>query len=349
MLYLKPFLIALAVAFVLVPLINRLARKLGLVDREGGRHIHKKRTPRLGGLAIIAVFILTVLLIPELVIDKPLKGILIASLIILIVGIWDDIRELGPAPQFFWQIIVALSVILAGVRVDYLKNPFGGAIRLDQWQINFPFIGEQLPVLGSLFIILWLVGMINVMNWLDGIDGLASGISLIGAVTLFFLSISPLVNQPPLGILAIILAGTVLGFLVWNFPPAKIFMGTSGSMFLGFILGTLAIFSGGKVATALLIMGFPVLDALWVIGQRAKNKVSLFHGDRRHLHHKLLGLGLSQRQIVLFLYFISACFGLIALSVQSLGKLIALVVLIILMLVVALVITWLFRRTGRKI
>ncbi|HEB01477.1 MAG TPA: undecaprenyl/decaprenyl-phosphate alpha-N-acetylglucosaminyl 1-phosphate transferase [Candidatus Portnoybacteria bacterium] len=350
MLYLKPFLIALILVALLVPLIGWLARKLGLVGPAGGRHIHKKRIPRLGGLAIIIVFVLTIFLIPELVIEKPLKGVLIAALVILLVGIWDDLKELGSVLQFFWQLVVALIIILAGVRVDYLKNPFGGAIRLDGWQVDWQLFNFHfyLPVLGSLFIILWLVGMINVMNWLDGIDGLAGGVGVIGAFTLFFLSISPLVNQPPIAILAVILAGATLGFLIWNFHPAKIFMGTSGSMFLGFMLGTLAIFSGGKVATALLVMGFPILDALWVVGQRIKNKVSPFRGDRRHLHHKLLELGLSQRQVVLFLYFVSASFGVVALSIQSLGKLIALIILGGLMLTVALIITWLYKRRVPK-
>ncbi len=327
MLYIKPFLIALGLVLFLIPFSRWLVHKL---------NFPAKRIPRWGGGVIILVFILVLLLTPELVIERPLKGVIIASLVILVVGIWDDIKKLKALPQFLTQIIVAFIIILAGVRIDYITNPFGGAIRLDQLQ--FTVYGLQFTALGSLFIILWIVGMINIMNWLDGIDGLAGGISIIGATTLFFLSISHLVNQPPIGILCMILAGATLGFLVYNFPPAKIFVGSSGSMFLGFMLGALAIFSGGKIATALLVMGFPVLDGFWVIIQRLKARVSPFKGDKRHLHYKLLNLGLTQRQIVLLLYFVCALFGAVALSVQTLGKLIAISCLVGLMITIAFLI-----------
>jgi len=327
LLYLKPFLIALGLVLFLIPFSRWLVHKL---------NFPAKRIPRWGGGVVILVFILVLFLIPELAIERPLKGVIIASLVILVVGIWDDIKKLKALPQFLTQIIAAFIIILAGVRIDYITNPFGGAIRLDQ--IQFSIFNFQFSIFGSLFIILWIVGMINMMNWLDGIDGLAGGVGVIGAITLFFLSISPLVNQPPLGILAITLAGATLGLLVYNFPPAKIFMGSSGSMFLGFMLGTLAIFSGGKIATALLVMGFPVLDGFWVIIQRLKAGASPFKGDKRHLHYKLLNLGFSQRQIVLLLYFVCALFGAVALSVQTLGKLIAVACLAGLMITIAFLI-----------
>jgi len=169
----------------------------------------------------------------------------------------------------------------------------------------------------------------NVMNWLDGLDGLAGGVGFIGAITLFFLSISHLVNQPPLGIISIAVAGAILGFLFFNFYPAKIFMGTTGSMFLGFILAVLAIFSGGKIATALLIMGFPILDAVWVIAQRIKAGESPFKGDTRHLHYKLLERGWPQRRVVLFVYLICLSFGISAIVFQDLNKIFSLIVLFI--------------------
>ncbi len=156
-------------------------------------------------------------------------------------------------------------------------------------------------------------------------------------------------NQPPIAILAIAFCGAVLGFLFFNFPPAKIFMGTSGSMFLGFTLGALAIFSGAKIATAILIMGFPILDGLWVIAQRIKSGESPFKGDNRHLHYKLLSLGFSQRQIVLLIYFLCASFGIAALFLQSIGKLIALIFLCILMGLVAFIVSWLLGRKKESI
>jgi len=351
MLYLKPFSIALVASIILTFFIRKIALKFNVTAPKGDRHIHKKTVPLFGGVAMIFAFILAILSTKELVISRELFGMLLGFGIILIVGIWDDIKEISWRIQLFFQFILALIIIAFGVRVDYLTNPFGGAIRLDQIQFsvlnssalfgtNFEF-----SVFGSLFIIFWIVGMINVFNWLDGIDGLSGGVGVIGAVVLFFLCLNPIVDQPPIAILAIAFVGAVLGFLVFNFPPAKIFMGTSGSMFLGFTLGTLAIFSGAKIATAVLVMGFPILDGFWVIVQRLKSGVSPFKGDKRHLHYKLISLGFSQRQIILLIYFLCGSFGTAALFLQSIGKLIALLFLVASMILVAFVVSWFL---GRK-
>ena len=268
--------------------------------------------PRWGGAALILVFWLAVFLDKNLVIDKPLWGLLMGSAVILIFGIWDDFKDLSPRIQLAIQILLALVIIGAGVSVEYLQNPFGGVIRLDQF--------------GFLFIIVWIVLIMNVVNWLDGLDGLAGSVSLIGFATIFLLSISSLVNQPPIGILAIILVGALLAFLIFNFPRKKgslIFLGTSGSMFLGFMLGSLSIYSGSKVATAFLVLGVAVLDAIWVIWQRFKNGVPIWKSDQRHLHHRLLQLGLGQRKIVGLYLAISIAFGVIALISGTQGKLLA--------------------------
>lgn len=324
-LYLKPFLLALGFAVLFVFLIRRFSARhslFGLTAAEDGRRIHAAKISRLGGIALILAFLSAIFLSGDIVIEKSHLGLIFASLLLLFCGILDDLKNLKAKYQFAFQALAALILIGAGVRVDYLTNPFGGAVRLDQWQICSD-AGTCLSVFGSLFVFIWLVGMMNVTNWLDGIDGLASGVGLIGSVILFLLSLNPAVNQPPLGILAAALAGALIGFLVFNFHPAKVFLGTSGSIFLGFMLGSLAIFSGGKIATALLIMGLPILDAGWVIWQRLKSGSSVFAPDKRHLHHKLLELGFLQNQIAVFFALTSAAFGIAALFLQTQGKVVA--------------------------
>jgi UDP-GlcNAc:undecaprenyl-phosphate GlcNAc-1-phosphate transferase len=176
-----------------------------------------------------------------------------------------------------------------------------------------------------------MVGLANTINFLDGLDGLASGVSGIAAVVMFGVAIGPRVNQPVTALLAIILAGAAFGFLPYHFYPAKIFMGDSGAYFLGLALAMLAIYSGAKLATAVLVLGFPIFDALWAAIRRMAKRKSPFRADRRHLHHLLLDAGLSQRQAVLTLYAVSAAFGAVALLTGPFDKFVALVVLLLLM------------------
>ncbi len=339
MLYLKSFLIAFITSLFLTFLIRKLVLKFQILSKPSLEKIHQKKIPLLGGTAMISAFILAIFFTKELVISFQLWGVLLGLAVIFFAGIWDDLKELSWKVQIFFQTLVALIVVAFGVRVDYLANPFGGMIRLDQIEFYFPLSTFHFPLLSSLFIIFWIILIINIFNWLDGIDGLAGGIGAISGIILFFLCLTQAVNQPPLAILSITLAGAVLGFLIFNFPPAKIFMGSSGSMFLGFTVGVLAIFSGAKVATILLVMGFPILDGLWVISQRIKNKKSPFKKDRRHLHYKLLSLGFSQRTIILFIYSLCALFGFIALFVQGFNKLIALIALTATMILIAFIVT----------
>ena len=328
LLYLKPFLVALIFSLIFTKTLILFGRKYKLYDEIKENKIHKKNIARFGGVAMIISFLIAIFLSGDLVFDSLKWGIVASSLVILFFGIYDDLKNLSWKKQLLGQFAVVVIMIYAGLSVDYIANPFGGSeFRLDQ--IQYSIFNIQYSVLGSLFILFWIIGFMNVMNWLDGLDGLAGGVGSIGMVTLFFLSISHLVNQPPLGIISIAVAGAVLGFLFFNFFPAKIFMGTSGSMFLGFILAVLAIFSGGKIATMLLIMGFPILDAIWVIVQRIKARESIFKGDTRHLHYKLLEKGWSQRKVVLFIYLICLSFGVSAIVFQSFGKILALAFLFV--------------------
>jgi len=304
------------------------SRKYKLYDKIKENKIHQKDIARFGGVAIIISFLMAIFLSGNLVFDNLKWGVIISCIVILFFGIYDDLKSLSWKKQLLGQIIVVLIMIYAGLQVDYIANPFGGSeFRLDSLQ--YSILNTEYSILGSLFILFWILGFMNVMNWLDGLDGLASGVGIIGAMTLFFLSISSLVDQPPLGIISMAVVGAILGFLIFNFYPAKIFMGTTGSMFLGYILAVLAIFSGGKIATVLLVMGFPILDAVWVIIQRVKAGESIFKGDARHLHYKLLEQGWPQRKAVLFIYLICLSFGISAILFQDLNKIFSLIILFI--------------------
>ena len=197
----------------------------------------------------------------------------------------------------------------------------------------------------DLLTLIWMVGMMNVINFVDGVDGLAAGISTIAAGTIFLLAINVAINQPALAYVAIILAGASAGFLIWNFPPAKIFMGDSGSMFLGYMLGLLPLISGGKLATAFLVLGFPIVDGLIVAGGRIIRKQNPFTSpDKTHLHHRFINAGFSQRQSIIFLYLIAIAFAWVALRSTTIEKLIAAGVLIVLLIAL---IFYLRYRAGR--
>lgn len=334
--YVPYFIISFIFSLLLTFFILLFSKKFRIfTGREsGGRHIHTGRIPRLGGVIIFLVFWILVLWSNQVELNKHILGVFIASLFLVIMGLWDDIKEISWKGQLFTQIIGIGIIVIAGVGIDHLTNPWGGLINLSTLHftvITWGGIDYKLTFPADLFTLVWIVLVLNTVNWLDGLDGLASGVGVIGSFALFFLSLTPVVNQPQIATLSIVLAGALAGFLVYNFSPAKIFLGTSGSMFLGFMLAVLAIISGGKVATALLILGFPILDALWVIAQRWRAGVPVFHADKRHFHHKLLEIGLSQRKIVLLIYCITFSFGIVGVLAQSKGKLIALALLLLFM------------------
>lgn len=307
-----------------------LATKVGLsVPRA--RDVHRAPVPRLGGVAVALTFLIVTMGIafiapaelrftPDTVwgLDRNLLGILIGVSVLAVVGIIDDIRGLSPLTKLVMHFIVGGILAASFVLVPYVTNPFGG-------QIN-------LGVLSYLFVVLWVVLMINVINWLDGLDGLASGVSLIATLILYFLAIKPEVNQLSMSLMAVVLAGTLAGFLPFNFFPAKIFLGDSGSQVIGFLLAVFAIISGGKLATAFLVLGVPILDVVWVILRRLAARKPVYQADGFHLHHRLLRAGLSQKQAVLVFYTLSAAFGIVALQTGSYGKFLAALALIAIMI-----------------
>jgi UDP-GlcNAc:undecaprenyl-phosphate/decaprenyl-phosphate GlcNAc-1-phosphate transferase len=314
--FIAPFLVSFLITVVLIAIGIFVGKKIKWRERVSSRHIHRSGIMRLGGVVMVIAFNLTILLDPNLVIDPKLYGVMAASLILLLVGLWDDIRELFWKVQFFFQVALAVAIFIMGVRIYYVTNPLsGGILNLD----------SGIGVILSIFLVIfWMVLMINSMNWLDGIDGLSGGITFIGALTIFFLSLKPEVNQPPMAILSMIVAGTALGFLIFNFYPSRILAGTSGSMFMGFILAVLAIFAGTKIATSILVMSIPVIDFVWVIGERIKNKKSIFQPDMFHMHYKLLGLGWSQKKTAFYFYAITILISIVALNTRFIGKTITL-------------------------
>jgi len=350
MIYLIAGIATFLLSALLTPLFRRFALSIGLLDKPGPRRVHKKPVARGGGVVVFASFwlVVTVILALEptalkfveqrvLGIDQNLLGVMIGGAILLASGLWDDFRPLSPGVKLVWQFVAVLMPVLFGIRIWWFSNPLGGLnIVLGNWTY--------------LFVPLWLILMINVMNWLDGIDGLATGISTIAAVVLVVLSLASFVNQPATALLAAALAGSAAGFLPFNFHPAKIFLGDSGSQFLGYMIGIFAIISGGKVASASLVLGIPILDAIWVILRRVVSGQSPFLADKRHLHHRFLEIGLSQRQTVMIYYLIALVFGMIALGTKTYGKFVAGAWLAGLMLVIAttLVLSQKFRANAKR-
>lgn len=340
----------LAVSFVisllLTPIVRWVAFKIRVVDEpKENRKIHNRPMPLLGGVAVFfAIIISTLVLLGSGSVNfliLPLKffvGIGSGLLVLVLGGVIDDKYNLPPKVLWIFPGLAALIVVLSGVGVGItqLSNPFGAPIK-----INYLFLG--LPLSGIL-VWVWLMGMVFTTKFLDGLDGLASGIGVIASVSLFFLSLTAKVNQPVTAVLAIILAGSLLGFLFYNFNPASIFLGEAGSTLIGFSLGVLSVILGGKIATAFLVMGIPILDVAWVIVRRIYEHKSPFKADRKHLHFRLLDKGFSQRQSVLILYALSAVFGFTAVFLQSRGKLIALAVLVVTMLILASVVVFAYKR-----
>ena len=349
--YIPAFIAAFIITLLATIVVRRYALKHKYLDNQevGERTVHKKSTPLLGGVAIWFGFT-TVLLFYALFTDNIFGGYMLGKhviamvgggLILIIGGVLDDKYNLKPSQQIIWPIASILLVIVSGVGIEYLSNPFGEVWQLDlvNWKIISIYgVPYYITILADLFTMVWILGMIYTTKFLDGLDGLASGICVIASIVLFFLSISEAVLQPETALVCIILAGCAGGFLVMNWHPAKIFLGEGGSTFIGFMLGTLSIISGGKIATALLVMGIPILDIVWAIGRRLWQKKSPFQADRRHLHFKLLDMGFSQPGAVIILYLFCIVFGVLALVLQGREKFIAISVLVIIMIIIGLVI-----------
>jgi len=339
--------IAFLISLILTFFVKKIAIKnLWTLTAPRERDLHKKPIPRLGGIAVFVSFWLLVtcylLLVPDrlhfvdekiLGIDKNLLGVFLGSLILLVTGIYDDFKDIKPWIKLLLQLVAAVVIVFFGIKIWWLSNPLGGSnIVLNTWTYVL------VPV--------WILLVVNVINWLDGLDGLADGVSVITLIIIAILSATSTVNQPATALICSIAAGSALGFLPFNFFPAKIFLGDTGSMFLGFIIAVGAIISGGKIATAALVLGIPILDAIWVIFRRIFSGNSPMKADRYHLHHRFLQAGFSQKQTVMFLYLIAISFGIIALQNGTRGKFEASLWLLVIMFIMGLGL--IFLKRGRK-
>lgn len=342
--YFFAFIGSIALVTVLTPVVRYGAMRLGVLDVPNEpRKIHRRPTPLLGGVAVLLGFMTVMwyvaLATPHLIFasitTKHLIGLTLAGSILMIGGYLDDKYNLKPSRQMMFSIVAVLIVIASGIGVRFMTNPLGGTISLVGWErvlFWWQGVGYRLTLPADLFTFVWLMVVIYTTKILDGLDGLVSGITVIGALMIFFLATATKYFQPEVGMLAIIVAGAFVGFLFWNWHPARIFLGTGGSTLAGFLLGTLAIISGGKIATALLVLGVPILDAVWVIVRRLFwEKKSPAIGDRKHLHFRLLDAGFSHRGAVRLLWALSALFGATTLFLQSREKFVALGVMVAVM------------------
>lgn len=305
-------LVAALVALITTPVVRSLAVRMGAVDiPKDGRRMHDHPIPRMGGLAIFFGFILSVLIFQTL--TPALRGILLGSVIIVVLGILDDIYALPALPKFLIQIVAALVAVLEGNRIEFLSNP------------NI-FSKEPFWELGWLSIpisVLWIVAITNSVNLIDGLDGLACGVSTISSMTLLVIAL--IVSEPDVAILMAALAGACIGFLPYNLNPAKIFMGDTGSTFLGFILATVSIqglfkfYAIISFAVPFLMLGLPIFDTCFAILRRVAKGQSPMSPDRGHIHHRLIDMGFSQKQAVAVLYIISAILGLSAVVLTTIG------------------------------
>ena len=348
MIYLVALLACFALTFALVPLVKKIAFKIGAVDKpqKESRKIHVKPMATGGGIAIyIAFLITTFILLPEH--NLQYIGLVIAGTIVLIVGLVDDIMGLNAWLKLGVQILAAVIVfIFFGIKIEAVSNPWGQSIVFTDPNLTFNILRHSISInLTSLFMtVFWLVAMTNTINIIDGIDGLSGGVSAIAAIIMFFLAISPEVHQSQVAIISIALAGGCLGYLIYNFHPAKIFNGDSGAYFLGMSLGIIAIFSGAKLATAALVLGVPILDVAWSVMRRVASGRSPFSADRGHLHYLLLDVGLTQKQSALLIYLLCAIFGVIALIASPTQKIIAVFAMAVVIVLLFLLLTLLRRR-----
>lgn len=331
--YLIFFAIAFIVAFSATPVAKKLAFKLGAVDvPKDARRMHKKPIARLGGISIFAGFAVALIFgficemigIGGIIPSRKLLGMLIGVLIIIVIGIFDDIKPLSAKFKLVFQIMAAMSVVFIGdTRISILSNPFPG-MESTQLQLN-DFISYPLTVI-------WIVGITNAINLIDGLDGLAAGVSSISYLSLFFVSM--LIPDTETALLTIILAGGTLGFLPYNFNPAKIFMGDTGSTFLGFTLATISIqgmlksFTVLSLAIPMLVLWLPIFDTIFTILRRLFSGKPIMQPDRGHLHHRLIDMGLSQKQSVIVIYTASATMGLSAIVLADKGAVSAIVLVV---------------------
>lgn len=321
--YILALIIALLASFLLTPYIKQLAVKIGAVDKPDKRKVHTHVMPRLGGLAIYLATMLAI--VCSMPITRDLLGILLGGTWIVIVGVLDDKYSLPARVKLAGQVIAAVILVAFDVKIEWLNNPFGGYFYLEYLSIPFT--------------VFWVISFINVVNLIDGLDGLAAGVSGIASITVILVAVHQ--GYFPVATLTAALAGGIIGFIHYNFNPATIFMGDTGSMFIGYMLAAISIFGAVKSAAtiALLVpaiaLGLPIMDTAFAILRRYSNGRPIFQPDKGHLHHRLLAMGLSQRQAVLLMYGISIVLCLAAFVLAEANVYVAAVVIVLILVGIA--------------
>ena len=329
--------LAAVVSFLATPLVKTLACKVGAIDvPKDNRRMHKKPVPRLGGLAIFLGFMVSILLFVR--IDHQLRGILLGASIIVVLGVVDDMSPLRAYFKFCVQVAAALVAVFHGVVIEILSNPNVFANN-PYWELNW----LSIPIT-----VLWIVGITNAVNLIDGLDGLACGVSTISAVSMLVIAL--LVSEGAVALVMASLVGACLGFMPYNRNPAKMFMGDTGSTFLGYILATISIqglfkyYAIVSFAVPFLILGLPMFDTLFAIIRRLAHGQNPMAPDRGHIHHRLIDMGLNQKQAVAALYVISSILGLSAVVLTSSGAVKAMLLLMALAVAAFLASRVIFRR-----
>ncbi len=311
---------AFLVSFSITPLVRRLSVRFGILDQPDVRKIHPDPVPTLGGVAIYLAFIVAMLIGGMLdgfqSIDRgSIIGIVLGGGLIVGIGVYDDMRHSSAALKLLFQVLAAVILFRFGYRITAIANPFGGAIELS-------YLALPLTVL-------WVMVFVNAMNLIDGIDGLAAGIAAISSMTFFLAGLT--LGNTMASLLALAMLGASMGFLGHNFYPARIFMGDTGSMFLGFTLSAIALAGAGKSVAliALLIpilaVGVPLTDTVLAVFRRSRARNGIFNADRSHIHHRLLDLGFSPREVVLILYVSATLLGIVAVALSTANRWIILI------------------------
>ena len=329
--------LAFLISFLITPIVGYIAYKLQVVDLPAQlrkpndpsikTRIKRKITPRAGGVAVIIPFIVIVLFV--LGIDKQIVAILLATTILATIGVLDDRYELGSKIQLFGQIFAALLIVAAGISIDSVQSPFDTSIDLRSLVLPFTLANTTYSIAlpADIITIIWILIMMNAINWIFGTDGLGEGISIIALITILFISVK--FQSPVPALLAVVAAGGILGFLPYNFPPAKIFSGTSATTFYGFLIAVLSILGGVKVSSSVIVLIIPIIDMLWVMVGRINRSqmTNIFrvfsvtsHGDDTHLHHRLLKLGFSHTQVAIVEWIAVGICAVIAFSAGNLPK-----------------------------
>lgn len=324
-------LISFALSLLATPLIRNFFISKGWVEDPT---VKNKKThnataispvPRGGGIPVYIAIVITCLVFLPL--DKHLVGIIIASLFSLIIGVWDDIKDLSPKFRLITNLIIAIIVVGSGIGIAYISNPFGlGVIDLSFLKINFNFFGpHSIWVISDILAIIWIIWCMNIVGWATGVDGQLPGFTAISAIFIGILGLkySSDITQWPVIILSGAVSGAYLGFLPFNFFPQSIMPGYSGKSLAGFFLAVLAILSGAKLATLILLLGIPMIDGIVTILRRLIQHRPIYVGDGQHFHHQLLNRGWSRRSIALLYWSFSFILGIISLNLNSTQKLYA--------------------------